>query len=691
MADPEEEDAKLLPIQHIVRLDVDEVKTPLRKIFASNTHYSVPLDIWTAHIDDDGRFETVSHTYMFCSAEDRSRLVQFVRAHLSCGSFHPVVKPPVQSPFASSSESKVNSEESATDTSTQIGSGELSPSQMSRSPKSAVRAPTVLLQAGDVAARAVTSCIKALPKEEWTAEFDHVTFIHQDVQAGDLHKLVHGLFHVSNYRLCFLMYAWPLNESGAQLQGFEAVLRNGKISAVVEIPLETVHEVSLNAGQVRFMTDDLRTLTFICDFSSAQIKGMRDLILERKKAVRGSFTYHQGVSQDVSWEKWACWSPLTELESFNTALRKAAIHHAVSAEDCIQLSLYDQGEKFSLCKSYPRQLVVPASFTKESIEKIASFRSRGRIPVVRWVHPRTGAVLCRSSQPMVGITNNRCSEDEHLLEVLCKPCQKQQLFIVDARGRPAVLGNTLQGRGLERASAYQGATIQLCQIGNIHTMRTSVLELASSFSAADDSNFWEKVENSRWLAHLTGIMAASNYVARRLHDGDGTVLVHCSDGFDRTPQLICMVKLILDPRSRTLDGFCRLVATEWCGFGHKFAQRCKLECGNEYSPIFVQFLDAVHNLLRYSPQAFEFNESLLVFLAEHTYSARFGNFLHDSEADRADDKVVERTASIWMAILFDPSLQGRFTNTNFTALEMPVWPPLATKSLIPFFAFFDNR
>lgn len=51
-------------------------------------------------------------------------------------------------------------------------------------------------------------------------------------------------------------------------------------------------------------------------------------------------------------------------------------------------------------------------------------------------------------------------------------------------------------------------------------------------------------------------------MAAYLEAGD-PVLVHCSDGWDRTAQLASLSQLLLDPYYRTLDGF----QVRWCGHG----------------------------------------------------------------------------------------------------------------------------
>ena len=54
---------------------------------------------------------------------------------------------------------------------------------------------------------------------------------------------------------------------------------------------------------------------------------------------------------------------------------------------------------------------------------------------------------------------------------------------------------------------------------------------------------------------------------------------------------------------------------EWLEFGHKFADRCGHSPDkniNEISPVFYQWVDAVHQIMKQFPSAFQFNESFLV-------------------------------------------------------------------------------
>ena len=62
----------------------------------------------------------------------------------------------------------------------------------------------------------------------------------------------------------------------------------------------------------------------------------------------------------------------------------------------------------------------------------------------------------------------------------------------------------------------------------------------------------------------------SRQVADYATRGD-PVLVHCSDGWDRTAQVCALAQFALDPYFRTFDGFGVLVEKEWCAFGERAA------------------------------------------------------------------------------------------------------------------------
>lgn len=108
------------------------------------------------------------------------------------------------------------------------------------------------------------------------------------------------------------------------------------------------------------------------------------------------------------------------------------------------------------------------------------------------------------------------------------------------------------------------------------------------------------------------------------------VLVHCSDGWDRTSQMCALANLMLDPYYRTFEGFQVLIEKDFLSFGHMFGKRCghlNLRDRDNRSPVFIQFLDCVHQIWHQMPSQFEFSDELLVFLAHHTYSCKYGTFL----------------------------------------------------------------
>lgn len=62
----------------------------------------------------------------------------------------------------------------------------------------------------------------------------------------------------------------------------------------------------------------------------------------------------------------------------------------------------DINKNFELCNTYPRYLILPASFEDQDLESVAKFRYFKRIPTAVWRHLKNGCFIVRSSQPTVG-------------------------------------------------------------------------------------------------------------------------------------------------------------------------------------------------------------------------------------------------------------------------------------------------
>lgn len=76
-----------------------------------------------------------------------------------------------------------------------------------------------------------------------------------------------------------------------------------------------------------------------------------------------------------------------------------------------------------------------------------------------------------------------------------------------------------------------------------------------------------------------------NLIVQTIISAHQNVMIHCSDGWDRTSQLSSLSMLLLDPYYRTLKGFIVLIEKEWLSFGHMFATRNRLIGASKASKI----------------------------------------------------------------------------------------------------------
>ena len=312
---------------------------------------------------------------------------------------------------------------------------------------------------------------------------------------------------------------------------------------------------------------------------------------------------------------------------------------------------------FKLCPTYAQLMAMPSGLTDEELFRVSAFRSGQRLPTMSWGSSKNGATLWRSSQPKAGVTAS-CAQDEKMLALIAKSCTHRGrppvLYIVDCRPRANAMANKAAGAGYESTSNYPHIKLDFYNIGNIHVMRDSIRSISSliaSDNPSSDTSFGKSMEDTGWLTHIRLVLKASHDSAVFLARGD-PVLVHCSHGWDRTAEVCSLTQVLMDPFYRTMAGFMVLVEKEWNSFGHAFTMRCahgqdkSVRQDDQISPIFLQFIDCMWQLVRQFPHHFEYNTRYLLTIADHIYSGRFVSFLFSSDQER-EEANARRCIDIW--------------------------------------------
>ncbi len=362
---------------------------------------------------------------------------------------------------------------------------------------------------------------------------------------------------------------------------------------------------------------------------------------------------------------------------------------------------------FSMCPSYPKFLIEPKNITDEELRQSSSYRTKGRLPIFSYYYNgnidknlKGTPSIWRSAQNKRGIIGNKTSaSDIKLLNIISKMGGK--LFIYDCRPKLNALVNRVNGGGYENVEHYDNVTLHFCEIDNIHKARkalSSLYSLCLSNKINDYNNFWTNLEQSGWFQFIYLMLKNANEISKILQNNN-SVLIHCSDGWDRTAQLSSLSQMLLDPFYRTINGFAILVEKDWLSFGHQFALRngfADKEKQDQASPIFLQFLDAVHQLLEQFPNAFEFNEKFLLFLAKNYNLNLYGTFMYNNEKERTEANARFNTASVWTEIFkdlkpylnvyYDPN-SVKILEPNYSYYNLKIWTSLFMENNI----YLENK
>ncbi|TCD70246.1 hypothetical protein EIP91_004147 [Steccherinum ochraceum] len=476
------------------------------------------------------------------------------------------------------------------------------------------------------------------------------------------------------------------------------------VSLVTRLP-QTIH--GLSPLTIRSRTFETFTLSFKLEKDAIDVfESMKGLTVATSISQLYAFFYSPNPAFPAN-NGWSLYSPREEFGRMGVGTRTKAWRFT------------DINKDYSFSPTYPARLVIPARISDTTLQYAAKYRSKCRIPALTYLHWANFGSITRSSQPMVGLTNNRSIQDEKLIEAIFQthrspdsPASSGHIYgatttnlIIDARPTTNAVANSAKGAGTENMDHYKDAKKAYLGIDNIHVMRDSLTKVIEALretemiAASAAGNVpgegatmpildRQALRRSGWLRHLSAIMEGSLLIVRNVHINSSHVLIHCSDGWDRTAQLSALSQICLDPFYRTIRGFQILVEKDWLAFGHKFLDRCghlssekfflspsgdsnnpsgadaaqaffasvqnRFASQNhlkETSPVFHQFLESVRQVQRQFPERFEFNERFLRQLHYHLYSCQFGTFLCNTERERrvgeGGPAVADVTVSVW--------------------------------------------
>ncbi|KAI6654234.1 hypothetical protein LOD99_633 [Oopsacas minuta] len=335
-----------------------------------------------------------------------------------------------------------------------------------------------------------------------------------------------------------------------------------------------------------------------------------------------------------------------------------------------------ESQNHSLPYSYPPRLVVPLSYSNTDICKLAPLFRDNRFPVLCWRHPGNGAALLRSgSIPRKKFEKSQldgdylaavCHNNSRQGDKLVILCERDSSELIDGSQPSSISKEKMQ------TFLYPGCVLEH---SFSHTPLPKLKVLLSRLQALLNSeatgDYLTMLQSTRWMREINKLLQTAKYVAEKLEDEQMSVLVSFESGYDFTTQVVSLAQLMLDPYYRTMDGFQVLIQKEWIWFGHKFQQRNLplSEHHKEESPVFLQFIECVWQIMQQFPSVFEFNEEFLHFLILHSYSARFGDFLANSIEEYFALELDKKTLSLWTWLHFHNLEYNNFYNSTYHLLR----------------------
>eukprot|EP01038_Epipyxis_sp_PR26KG_P006334 gene6334-8721_t len=243
--------------------------------------------------------------------------------------------------------------------------------------------------------------IPLLPGEIITLTYDEKFYYKVNCGLKPLQNIYQlpGIMYVTNYRIVIKsLRKLAVNQSKHSKYDAPAFF------SLITIPLATVSRIISINKNVYIMSKDYRNISIsIGGIENLKVKAenlsiyLIDLVFNHEKLF--AFKFDGMLATDA--DGWNLCDISKEYE------RQGLLTSS-------EWQIYDNSN-YDLCESYPKFIALPKQLHSSDIIAAASFRSKNRIPAITYLHKKTGAVMTRSSQPMVGLTQKNSAEDAMLL------------------------------------------------------------------------------------------------------------------------------------------------------------------------------------------------------------------------------------------------------------------------------------
>ncbi|KAK7065271.1 putative protein-tyrosine phosphatase, partial [Halocaridina rubra] len=276
---------------------------------------------------------------------------------------------------------------------------------------------------------------------------------------------------------------------------------------------------------------------------------------------------------------------------------------------CPNWRVSKHNEFFNLCQSLPIVVVVPRDLLDTQLEQAAQHFQGTRPPVWCW-GSSSGAALVRMAQISPNISDK---QQENRMMGLVHRCHPKKLL-------PTILD-------LDQL------------LPSLKEIQMSYIRLRELHTPDDPLQFWEqdrhylsRWESSRWMTHVSKCLEVAQNAATAIFHYNSSVILQDFEGRDLSAVISSLVQLLLDPQVRTLNGFHALIQKEWVALGHPFTSRLGHTRTNpeEQSPVWLLFLDCVHQISLQHVAAFEFTSNYLMALWHASHCSLHSTFMFNS-------------------------------------------------------------